>query len=288
MTRPVSVDCPAKVNLFLEVLGRRSDGYHELATVMAAVSLVDTLTLEPARRDRLEIDPAGAAPVDPSNTVLKALAVLRRRRPLPPLRIRLVKRIPSGAGLGGGSSDAAGLVRAADRRFGLGLTVAEQRSILGEVGSDTAFFATGGAALCRGRGEIVEPLERAPRFRLVLVVPPFANPTPEVYRRLHLPLTRRLRSVTRFLNLVASGDARRVGSRLFNRLETPAFEYRPELRKVRRGLAALPFAGVLMTGSGSALFGLLPQGAPSRDIERVIARSGWGRTYAVRTLGREG
>ena len=87
---------------------------------------------------------------------------------------------------------------------------------------------------------------------------------------------------------MASGDARRVGSRLFNRLETPAFAYRPELRRIRRGLAALPFAGVLMTGSGSALFGLLAGEAGSAKLERTISRSGWGRAYAVRTLGREG
>src|SRR6185436_2718411 len=113
-----------KINLFLEVLRRRPDGYHELATVMSAVSLFDTIDVALAPKDRFEVDPAGAAPADRSNTVLHTLSELRRKVRIPPLRVRLRKRIPSGAGLGGGSSDAAGLIRAVDRHLGLGLSPA--------------------------------------------------------------------------------------------------------------------------------------------------------------------
>ena len=279
----VAVSCPAKVNLFLEVLGRRPDGFHELSTVMCAVSLKDTLTFRPAKRDAFAIRPTGAAPLDASNTVLKALAALRRRVKVPAVRIELVKRIPVGAGLGGGSSDAAGLVRAANRLFDLGLSVEAQRAVLGEVGSDTAFFATGGLAHCTGRGEVVRPLPDLERpLEFVLVCPPVENPTREIYARLKLNLTTRRKDVTRFLNLLATGDPARIGKSLFNRLETPAFEFRPELRGIRRALGALPFAGVLMTGSGSALFGLCP--SESRGGEREVRRQGWGRTLRVRSV----
>jgi len=280
----ITVDCPAKVNLFLEVLGKRPDGFHELATVMCAVSLCDRLTLAPAKRDSFTVEPSGAAPRDPSNTVRKALAALRRRMKVPPVRVSLAKRIPSGAGLGGGSSDAAGLVRAANQRFDLGLSTPDMRSILAEVGSDTAFFASGGAALCTGRGEIIEPLSTAPKLHLVLLSPAFNNPTPEVYKRLKLNLTRRPRAVTRFLNSLGTGDAVRIGTQLFNRLEPPAFELRPELRKLRRGLESMGFAGVLMTGSGSTLFGLCADSAERRLREREVRKTGWGRTVAVTTL----
>src|SRR6266508_3095461 len=138
---------------------------------MAPVTLFDTITVEPARRDSLEIEPAGAAPPGPENTVRRALKALRRARRVPPLRIRLVKRIPSEAGLGGASTDAAGLLRAADRRFSLGLTIADMESILASVGSDTAFFARGAAALSTRRGERVFPLSRAPALDLVILWP---------------------------------------------------------------------------------------------------------------------
>jgi 4-diphosphocytidyl-2-C-methyl-D-erythritol kinase len=250
---------------------------------MCAISLQDTLTLRPAKRDAFAVRPEGAAPLDASNTVWKALAALRRRVKVPPVRIELVKRIPSGAGLGGGSSDAAGLVRAANRLFGLGLTVDAQRAVLAEVGSDTAFFATGGLALCTGRGEIVAPLPDLPRpLDVVLVSPPVANPTREIYARLKLNLTRRPRNVTRFLNSLSTGDPDLIGKSLFNRLETPAFEFRPELLGIRRALGALPFAGVLMTGSGSTMFGICRTGA--RGGEREVRRQGWGRTVRVRSV----
>jgi len=133
----------AKVNLFLEVLGRRPDGFHEIATVMAPITLADTLAMERATKDALVVTPKGAAPADGANTAMKAIAALRKRAAFPPVRLRLEKRIPSGAGLGGGSSDAAGAVRLANRMFTLGLPVADEASVLAEVGSDRSCFAYG-------------------------------------------------------------------------------------------------------------------------------------------------
>jgi 4-diphosphocytidyl-2-C-methyl-D-erythritol kinase len=280
----IRIDCPAKVNLFLEILGKRDDGYHEISTVMSAVSLVDTLTLDAAKRDSFDVDPAGAAPVDPSNTVMKTLAALRRRVHVPPVRIRLAKRIPSGAGLGGGSSDAAGLIRAADRRFSLGLALETMQEVLAEVGSDTAFFATGGTALCAGRGEIVTPLPHPPPLHLVLICPPFDCPTGEVYRRLKITLTRRPRPVSRFLNSLGTGDPATIGRALYNRLEPAAFEFRPDLRVLRKELAGMGFLGALMSGSGSTVFGLCADAHDRTLRERAVQRRGWGRTVAVTTL----
>lgn len=274
--------CPAKVNLFLEVLGRRPDGYHDLATVMVPVTLGDTLEVRPARRERLLVDPPDAAPATRDNTVLRALKALRRERRVPPLEVRLVKRIPSGAGLGGGSSDAAGLLRAVDRLLDLGLGPATMRRILARVGSDAPFFVEGRAALCTGRGELVHPLARAPHLRLVLAHPGVPNPTPEIYRRLRSSLTKRTVSVMDFLNTLVSADVRRIGGALFNRLEGPAFGFRRELRALRRRLSKLGPAGVSMTGSGSCLFALCRDRAEQARVA-AGAREACGTVFQVET-----
>lgn len=280
MPRPHSIDCPAKVNLYLEVLGKRPDGYHDLATVMAPVTLFDTITVEPARRDSLEIEPAVAAPRGPENSVRRALKALRRARPVPPLRIRLTKRIPSEAGLGGASTDAAGILRAADRRFSLGLTIADMESILATVGSDTAFFARGATALCTGRGERVFPLARAPALDLVISWPGTGNPTGEVFRQFNHSLTADPSKVIEFVHLVADGDPARIGRSLVNRLEPAAFRWNPRLRRVPAALRAAGLAHVRMTGSGSAFYGVGSSGVAADRAARRLE----GRVFRVRTI----
>lgn len=284
MNRQITVDCPAKVNLYLDVLGKRPDGYHDLVTVMAPVTLFDTITVEPARRDSLEIDPAGAAPRGPDNTVLRALRALRRRRRVPPVRIRLTKRIPSAAGLGGASTDAAGLLRAADRRFSLGLNVMESEAILASVGSDTAFFARGGPALCTGRGERVFPLARAPSLELVVAWPGTENPTRKIFTRFNDSLTADPSKVLEFVKVVAEGDPHRIGRSLKNGLERAAFTWDPRLRRVLAELRNTGVAGARMTGSGSAFFGI---GSSRAQADRA-ARRLTGRVFRVRTLAPAG
>jgi 4-diphosphocytidyl-2-C-methyl-D-erythritol kinase len=254
--RPTSEDCPAKINLYLDVLGKRPDGYHDLATVMAPISLFDTISVEPARKDSLEVDPAGAAPAGPSNSVLRTLRALRRVRRVPPVRIRLTKRIPSAAGLGGASTDAAGLLRAADRRFSLGLPVADQESILATVGSDTAFFARGATALCTGRGERVYPLAKAPALELVIAWPGTENPTSEIFKRFNDSLTGVPSKVLDFVAVAADGDPGRIGASLVNRLERAAFLWNPALKRVLASLRGPGLVGARMTGSGSAFYGV--------------------------------
>jgi len=279
--RRVKVDCPAKVNLYLDVLGKRPDGYHDLVTVMAPVSLCDSISVEPVgRRDELIVDPAEAAPAGPQNTVLRALRQLRTIRKIPPLRIRLAKRIPPGAGLGGGSSDAAGLLRAADRRLSLGLSIADLESLLAKIGSDTAFFAHGTFALCTGRGERVFPVAGAPRpLDLVLACPARPNPTPEIFRRFKRSLTPDPSGVIFFLKVLAGEDKDRIGRALRNALEPAAFAYHPELRGVLRALREAGLAAARMTGSGSGCYGLARSPAEGRRAARRLD----GRVFQVRT-----
>jgi 4-diphosphocytidyl-2-C-methyl-D-erythritol kinase len=262
----LTLACPGKLNLFLEILGRRPDGYHELATVMAPVDLADTLEVRRARGFSLEVE---GARLEGTNTVEKAWSAVRRRRRIPGARARLVKRVPAGSGMGGGSSDAAAMIEALDRLYGLDLPRAE---IAAEVGSDVAFFLQRGPALCTGRGERVSPLSGFPRFHAVLVWPGYSLSTAEVYRRAREFLTPRPRNVIDFLNSVARGGPSGLARRLFNRLEKPAFALRPELRALREALGRMPFRAVRMTGSGSALFGLCAGREDARALARRVRR----------------
>lgn len=229
---------PAKLNLFLEVLGRRPDGYHELRTVMAPISFYDDVRLRRARRNRITFDP----PVPGRTTVHRALQLLRRRL-RGGVEIHVTKRIPMGAGLGGGSSDGAATLVGLNRLFRLGLDRETLMDLAAKIGSDVPFFLAGGPALCAGRGERVTPLRLPRAMAFDVVMPDLFCSTPEIYRRLRLRGPRR--RVDDFLRSLAVGRPR-----FFNRLEAPAFALYPKLARLRRALGP----DARMTGSGAALF----------------------------------
>ncbi|NQT88897.1 4-(cytidine 5'-diphospho)-2-C-methyl-D-erythritol kinase [bacterium] len=264
------VRCPAKVNVHLEVLRRRADGYHDIDTVMQAIDLWDDLRLEPAPDLQLACsDPA--LPTDERNLVFRAALALREAAGCAAgAHLRLTKRIPDRAGLGGGSSDAAGALAGLNRLWGLGLSTDALRQVAERVGSDVAFFLTGGAARCTGRGERVEPLPTPWRPCFVLVCPDVGVSTPEAYGRLSFPLTPVGPDGTILRRRMISGDVAGVGLALFNRLESPAFDMHPALREGKARLAETGlFAGVLMSGSGSALFGLCEPATWALAAERA-------------------
>jgi 4-diphosphocytidyl-2-C-methyl-D-erythritol kinase len=280
------VQCPAKLNLFLEVVRRRPDGYHDLDTIMQAVDLFDDLHVAPRDGDELTLECSDPRlPTDGRNLVLQAALALREHAGhRGGARFRLVKRIPSEAGLGGGSSDAAGTLLALNALWGLGLSTAELMQVAAAVGSDVAFFLPGGTAHCTGRGEVVEPLGPVGAFHYVLVCPPVRVSTPEAYRRLRFPLTPCGATATMLRQPLLGGDPGALGPCLFNRLEGPASEMEPSLADAKARLAATgAFAGVLLTGSGSALFGLCRPEDWAAAVERT-ATLGLGETHAIRSL----
>lgn len=275
---------PAKVNLFLEVRGKRPDGYHELVTVMHAVDLCDRLSF---RKKRRGFELRGAEHIPGRNLVQKAFeAVARARRLRVGLDVRLDKRIPTGAGLGGGSSDAAATILAMNALYRLDLSQEELGAIAGSVGSDVPFFLRPGTALCTGRGEIVTQIKADKPLYFVIAAPNFECSTAEVYRRLKCSLTGKIIDVNYFLRVLSDGNLRRIGAGLFNRLEKASFKMFPALARLKRKMMQLGFAGVLMSGSGSALFGLcgsLPQAralAASSTLRRI-------RTFPVKSFRQE-
>lgn len=282
--RTLALRSPAKVNLFLEVVGRRPDGYHELATVMSAISPADRITFRTSRRLTLATDLPGLS-TGPDNLILRAAAALRRvAGTTRGARITLNKLIPVGGGLGGGSGNAAATLAGLNRLWGLDFPREALRDIAGTVGSDTAFFLRQGTALCRGRGEVVTPVPAPPALHLVVVFPGFGVSTPAVYHRAELNLTAPRRSATIFLRSLRTGCPGTIGRALFNRLENAAFALEPRLLHLRHTLRRLGCAGTLLAGSGASVFGLCRDRAEAGEIGQRMRNLGYRHVFVCRTL----
>ena len=279
----VEVLAPAKLNLFLEVHGRRPDGYHDIESLMVTVDLFDTLrfTDDPSGRITLTCDDP-SLPTGPENLVVRAALRLQeatgRGRGA---RIELSKSIPAQAGLAGGSSDAAATLDGLDRLWGLGAPSDLLDDLAGEIGSDVAFFRHAPCAACRGRGEVVEPRALPYPLHFVLACPSVGVSTAAVYRNLTPP--DRPRPIGGILEALESGDVASLGRGLFNRLQPVAESLEPALGAVRDALADLgpSLDGHLMSGSGSAYFGLARDRDAAEEAARRLATLGLGRVRVV-------
>ncbi len=259
----VVIAAPAKLNLCLEILRKRSDNYHDLESLMVAIDLFDTLEIRATANDQIALtcEPDGLS-TGPDNLVHKAATALRLFAVRPDLgaSIKLTKRIPTQAGLGGGSSDAAAALVGLNQIWKLGLTRDELVDIAASLGSDVAFFLSLPAAWCTGRGEVTTPElveDECPGLYFVLVFPPVGVSTADVYKRLAVPEKPFAGFAVRAAFRV--GDATALGAAMFNRLEEPAFEIEPLVGRMRQRLGQLNPAGAMMSGSGSTVF------APCRD-----------------------
>lgn len=239
---------PAKINLFLRILRKRSDGYHELASLFQAIDLCDTLQFELASQDLLTCtDPT--LPTDGSNLVLKALELFRRKTGRRfGLHVHLEKKIPHQAGLGGGSSNAATTLWALNQLLGTPVGTQTLIQWAGEIGSDVAFFLSNGTAYCTGRGEKIESMPPLPQQQLWIVKPPEGTSTPLVYGKLdatQLPQRDPEHILHQFY--VGAPD-------YFNDLEAAACSVTPVLAPVKQGLLAQGYSTVMLCGSGSSFF----------------------------------
>jgi 4-diphosphocytidyl-2-C-methyl-D-erythritol kinase len=277
----VVVRAPAKVNLFLEVLGKRPDGYHAIETLMVTAGLFDTLLFRDGPAGHVELtcyDPA--LPAGPDNLVVRAARLLQERTGGPHgCRVRLVKRIPMAAGLAGGSSDAAATLLGLNRLWRLGLTGDELARLGAELGSDVPFFFHGPAAWCTGRGEVVAPARAGGRLDLVLLCPDFGMPTAQVYRNVAVP--ERPHGGEAIRRALADGDVGEVGRRLFNRLQPAAERLDARIGGYYKRLADLGPAGQLMSGSGSTLFALGRSPADAGRIAQALRPGAEGGAYRV-------
>jgi 4-diphosphocytidyl-2-C-methyl-D-erythritol kinase len=274
------VKAPAKINLHLEALGKRPDGYHELETLMVAVDRFDELLFE-KRPDGAELvsDQPGLSMGD-DNLVTKALELVRRDTGLTTgISIALTKRIPMAAGLAGGSSDAAATLAGLDAWWNLGWNPARLARFGARLGSDVPFFFATPAAVCRGRGEIVAPCRLGTPLHLVVVKPDEGLSTAAVFGRLRLDETRR--PVEPIVEALEAGDLPRIAALLFNRLEEPAFAMSPKVAELRALLARESRFGALMTGSGSAVYALCESRNEAEELARRLSDRNLGDVFAA-------
>ncbi len=283
----VRLRAPAKVNLFLEVLGKRPDGYHEVVTFMVRVSLFDHLELteEPGDGIRLTIE-GPALPEGPENLVWRAADLLRRRTGTTRgAQVHLNKQIPVAAGLAGGSSDAAATLRGLNQLWRLELSPAQLQELAAELGSDVPFLVGNSAAWCTGRGERVTPFRLQRPLDLVLACPPTELATAEVYRRTVLPTTPRSADV--FREALVDGSAEAIAAALHNRLQPAAEELCPDVVRLRELFDRLGLPGHGMSGSGSSYFALCRSREEAQRfatlIQQEVSNKGT-KVFVVRTL----
>ena len=253
----------AKINLALEVRPRRSDGFHALHGVFQTIDWYDEITIEDAGRDTIDV-PDGGAPADQTNLAWRAAAAARSAgRGSGPMRVIVTKRIPSPAGLGGGSADAAAALNVAARRYNTSFD--DVRRLAVELGSDVPFAVVGGTAIVTGRGEFVSPRPDADGFAVAIVVPPIDLDTPSVYRawdELDGPRGPAMPAT-------ALPPALRGYAPLVNDLYPAAVAVEPLIDEWRSELAAIWGIPVAMTGSGAAMFAYFPTRDEARDAASV-------------------
>lgn len=287
---------PAKLNLSLEVLGKRPDGFHEIESLMVPISWYDTLyvSVEPSGKLELktewaagfqppEDDRSGKLPPESMNLVYRALDRLRTAAGVKQgMRVRLVKRIPLAAGLAGGSSNAAAALVAGSRLWGLNWKREQLSQIAMELGSDLPFFFTGGAAIARGRGEQLNPVAGLAGISFVVAKPPAGLSTAEVYRACQpasVPT-----AADDLVKLLKTGDLAAAGKRFVNRLQPAAERLSPWILRLKRVFQTAHLPGHLMSGSGTSYFGLCHSARQGRRICDWIRSQLPGQVFLVQTV----
>ncbi len=276
---------PAKINLLLDVLRKREDGYHEVEMIMTMVDLADRLEMSELPRDQIVLSShAGFIPLDEKNLAFQAAKLLKERYNVKKgVYIHLDKNIPVAAGLAGGSSDAAAALRGLNRLWNLGLGLDELEALGAELGSDVPFCIRGGTAVARGRGEKLESIESPPQCWVVLAKPPINVSTADVYGKLRANELKEHPSIPAMLDAIRRKSFPDVCARLGNVLETVTLGRYPEVRQIKEVMTRLGADGVLMSGSGPTVFGLVSKESKVSRLYNGL-RGFCKEVYAVRLL----
>lgn len=275
----------AKINLALDVLGKRPDGFHEVKMVMQSVDLYDEIEIKKA--ECLRVNTIGAELLDNENNIaFKAAQAIGAyvNKPLP-AQIAIKKKIPLAAGLAGGSSDAAAVLRGINRLYNLGLKVSELRLIASEIGSDVAFCIEGGTTLATGRGEVITQLSDAPAYFVVLANPGFEVSTGWVYKNFSRDLVQSEPDIRKTIKAIDENDREALVGSVFNVLElVTAKEYLviDELKRIMVENGAL---ASLMSGSGPTVFALASNQETAENISSAIKEKTTAKVWLSKTRG---
>ena len=249
---------PAKINLGLHIHKKREDGFHELETLFQMVAWFDEMEMEGAPEKVELFCDAPGIPNDESNLVIKAARLLQNNFPgkCDGVKIKLQKNIPSGAGLGGGSGNAAGALLALNILWNLKIPRDDLISMASELGSDVPFFLMSPCAIGTGKGEILQPVENPISFYILMIYPGFPISTPWVYGNLKLKLTKSENNISILKNFLMRSEFAQLGAALYNDLESVVFKRYPEILRIKNELLSSGAGGSLLSGSGSTVFGI--------------------------------
>jgi 4-diphosphocytidyl-2-C-methyl-D-erythritol kinase len=276
---------PAKINLSLDILHKREDGYHEVEMIMTMVDLADRLEFTPLHRDTIIItSQVGFIPLDDKNLAVQAARLIKERCGIDRgVHIHLDKHIPVAAGLAGGSTDAAATFRGLNRMWDLRLTDADMQKLGEEIGSDVPFCVAGGTAIATGRGEKLQPIESPPQCWVILAKPPIHVSTSDVYGKVQASNIKNHPDSKALLSAINDQDFHRVCSSIGNVLEEITLELYPEVKRIKECMVKLGAEGVLMSGSGPTVFGLVSKHSRVHRIYNGL-RGFCKEVYVVRSL----
>jgi len=279
------IKAPAKINLSLDVLHKRLDGYHEVEMVMTTIDLADRIEMSLLDKDTIKINSQNRfVPDDQRNLAYQAARLLKERFNVKKgVSITIEKTIPVAAGLAGGSSDAAATLRGLNKLWQLGLSIDELATLGSEIGSDVSFCVYGGTALATGRGEVIQQLPAPPTCWVVLAKPFIGVSTAEIYRRLqidgiHHPDTKEM------VRAIEEKDFKRVCNHVGNVLEEVTLDLHPEVALIKDQMKRFGADAVLMSGSGPTVFSLVEHDSRMHRIYNGL-RGFCDQVFAVRMLG---
>ncbi|MEK4222147.1 4-(cytidine 5'-diphospho)-2-C-methyl-D-erythritol kinase [Bacillus sp. FSL W8-0116] len=279
------VKAPAKINLSLDVLHKRPDGYHEVEMVMTTIDLADRIELKELRQDEIRIDSHNRfVPDDHRNLAFQAAKLLKETYHIKKgVSISIDKAIPVAAGLAGGSSDAAAVLKGLNQLWQLGLSLEELADLGSQIGSDVSFCVFGGTALATGRGEKITPLPTPPNCWVVLAKPQIGVSTAEVYRNLKLEEVRHPNTKA-MIEAIVEQNYEKMCQNVGNVLESVTLKMHKEVAQIKEQMIRSGADAVLMSGSGPTVFALVQHDSRMNRIYNGL-RGFCGQVFAVRMLG---
>ncbi|GAA0353411.1 4-(cytidine 5'-diphospho)-2-C-methyl-D-erythritol kinase [Bacillus horti] len=282
----VSYKAPAKINLTLDVLHKRDDGYHEVEMVMTTIDLADQLHFTLREDKKIILDcSASYVPTDQRNLVYQVAKLLQERFGVEQgVSVYIEKNIPVAAGLAGGSSDAAMAIKGLNELWKLNLSIEQMAEIGAEIGSDVPFCIYGGTALATGRGEIIHPLPSPPPFWVILAKPPIGVSTGNIYRKLKASEITEHPNTERMIEAIKEKDFPTMAATLGNVLEEVTLKEHPQVQRIKERMQKDGADGVLMSGSGPTVYAITQK---ESKVQRLYnALKGFCRdVYVVRSIG---
>lgn len=255
----ITLKCPAKINLSLDILGKRSDGFHEINTIMQTISLEDKVTIKKSNEFSVSVK-GETLPLDDDNIALKVAKIMFNEYSIKgSVSIHIEKNIPVAAGLAGGSTDAAGVIRGINSLYNLNLSSDEMKKIAEKVGSDVSFFIDSGTALCTGRGEVITPLNPLVGYRVLIAKPPIGISTKWVYDNLNLDKIENRPNNDLILKYINENDITLLCENLINVLETVTIPENKVIEDIKKTMISYGALGSLMSGSGPTVFGIFKE-----------------------------